>query len=387
MARKWKNEADTVSNIKSPLPTPGTLPYLLLELTALSGEFPTEQMNRLSGSESYKANILARLKSDRLLRSYSHDCLRGLRLTAAAKRALSEAYPDRFAELLSGETILNEPKYDIPSRLRLHRMAEVFVTMLRSGFDVWPWEKPGIFLPDEKFESAFITRPAYYTSAEVKGIGVQANKIRSSRATGILFTPETILAVYNTADGEMKWEYRTEIRLKVLLEMDICHRRLPDQYSGITPDAIIFGSGMEQMLPLMEAKTSGHKYYVLDGDFPHFYYLTGDHYGEVLLRLLFMPERKMQLDKILMQDLKPGRYSLTENDGFDADGNPVLFGYTCDMPRIHRFHTALSLHEKSGTIICFDFQERVLRRICGERVSFVCIDFDQYERSVFNIPP
>ena len=191
---------------KQPLPAPGTLPYLLLELTALSGEFPTELISRLSGSESYKSNMIARLKADKLLRTYSKSSLRGLRLTAAAKHALSDTYPDRFGALLSGENILNEPKYDLPSRLRLHRMAEVLVTMLQSGFRVRSWEKPGVFQPDGDFQNAFITSPAYFTAAEVKGIGKQAVKIRSSRATGVLLTPESIFAVYNTADGEMKWE-------------------------------------------------------------------------------------------------------------------------------------------------------------------------------------
>ena len=40
---------------KKPLPTAGTLPDLLLTLTALSGEFPTSLVSRLPASGSYKA--------------------------------------------------------------------------------------------------------------------------------------------------------------------------------------------------------------------------------------------------------------------------------------------------------------------------------------------
>ena len=69
----------------------------------------------------------------------------------------------------------------------------------------------------------------------------------------------------------------------------------------------------------------------------------------------------------------------------DGD-SPVLFAYTCDMPRIKRFNTALELHGKTGTLFCFDFQEKAMRQICGPGVDIQCIDFDVYERSVFLSP-
>lgn len=60
---------------------------LLLMLIALSGEFPIEQVRRLSGSVSYADFVVKRLKRERLIRTYYRDGLRGLRLTAAAKNS------------------------------------------------------------------------------------------------------------------------------------------------------------------------------------------------------------------------------------------------------------------------------------------------------------
>ena len=71
-----------------------------------------------------------------------------------------------------------------------------------------------------------------------------------------------------------------------------------------------------------------------------------------------------------------------ENDAIDSEGNPVLFAYTCDFPRIRRFDTALELHGMTGTLICFDYQEEALREICGQCVMLQSIDFQQFERSV-----
>lgn len=183
----------------------------------------------------------------------------------------------------------------------------------------------------------------------------------------------------------MKWAYKAEMRLKALLQMELCQYRLPAQFAHAEQSAVVFGSGMEQMAVLMGVGGDRrHNYFVLDGNFEHFYYLTSDYHGEVILQILCEPEQKAILDGILSEDLSDCRPGwVVENDAMDND-SPVLFAYTCDMPRIRRFDTALELHGKTGTLFCFDFQEEILRRVCGSKVRIQCIDFDIYERSVFH---
>lgn len=151
------------------------------------------------------------------------------------------------------------------------------------------------------------------------------------------------------------------------------------------PDAeisgIVFGSSMEQLSILTQP--DAHSYFLLDGSFPHFYYLTNDRYGEAILRLLCDTQQRRTLDAILADGLHEGIPNWrVENDAIDSEGNPVLFAYTCDFPRIRRFDTALELHEMTGTLICFDYQEEALREICGQCVMLQSIDFQQFERSV-----
>lgn len=126
-----------------------------------------------------------------------------------------------------------------------------------------------------------------------------------------------------------------------------------------------------------------HSYFLLDGSFPHFYYLTNDRYGEAILRLLCDTQQRRTLDAILADGLHEGIPNWrVENDAIDSEGNPVLFAYTCDFPRIRRFDTALELQGMTGTLICFDYQEKALREICGQCVMLQSIDFQQFERSV-----
>jgi len=353
-----------------------SLSGLLLTLTALSGEFPTAQIDRLPSTVAYREKVIKSLKANKLLRSYYHDRLRGLRLTSAAKKLLVSKQPDWFQPLFSGDTATNAPKYSIVHRLRLHRMAEVLVTMLNADISTFPWEKPTVFQPVPPPAGTCISRPAYYSSREVKEIGPQSAKIRGSRSTGILLTNGGIFVVYNTASAQMKWEYKAEMRLKAFLQMELCRYRLPAQFAQAAQSAVVFGSDMEQMPVLMGVCGDGrHNYFVLDGNFEHFYYLTSDHCGETVLRLLCAPEQREVLDDILSQDLAPCRPGwVVDNDAMDGE-DPVLFAYTCDMPRIRRFDTALELHEKKGALYCFDFQEDAIRRVCGQRVNIQSLDF------------
>ena len=372
---------------KGPLPSPDTFPDLLLTLVALSGELPSALVSRLPGSDSYKAYAVKILKRERLLRTYYHDGLRGLRLTSIAKNLLTARQPDRYLPLFTGDTATNTPKYSVPHRLRLHRMAEVLVTAYNAGLLTFPWEKPAAFQAEPDDASLYVG-PAYYSSREVKEIGAQATMIRGSRSTGILLCGSGIYAVYNTADTRMKWEYKAEVRLKAMMQTDLCHRRLADRFMDSPPGAIVFGDGMDQLEILMgQGDKETRNYLIMNGIFRCFHYLTLDRRGEVLLRLLCDPERKAALDGILSEDLAEGRSNwLIEHDAIDGNGCPVLFGYTCDMPRIRRFDDALGLHGQTGTVYCFDFQEPALRRVCGPRVALQSIDFEAFEGSVFHIP-
>lgn len=224
------------------IPPEDTLASLLLTLTALSGEFPTAQISRLPSTGAYQEKILKSLKGEKLLRTYYRDGLRALRLTTAAKKLLVDKWPDRFLPYLSGSTETNVLKSEVPRRLRLHRMAEVLVTMLNAGVSVFPWEKPALFSPTPPAAAPYIGQPIYYNSREIKEIGPQSTFIRGSRATGVLLTDGGLFMVYNTGPSQMKWEYQSELRLNNLLQTEICQHRLVKQFLNVKQTPIAFGS-------------------------------------------------------------------------------------------------------------------------------------------------
>lgn len=358
----------------------------LMTLIAVTGELPANQACRWIESPTYLRKVVTKLKNDSLIRTYYNNGLRGYRLTWKGKKLLKQNNPERFAALFEGRPSLNRPKYSVPDRIRLHRMAETTVTMLCADIAAYPWEKAPLFDKGHISDSLSFQAPAYYTSFEVKEIGEEASIIRGSRATGILLTPDIDYVVYNTGSTEMEWKYQSEVRLKTLVKREFGKARTFRRLEQTEPDAVVFASDMTQMLTLMDVmKQRKHDFFVLDGIFKHFFYLTNDQYGEFLLQFMCDPYLKESLDGLLTGDLLPEQPTgPTENDGYDTDGNPVLVSYLCDMPRIKRFDNALAMRKETGTLFCFDFQEPTLRQICSPNVKIQAIDFEAVKGGIAN---
>lgn len=366
-----------------PLPRPDTQSRQLLELIAISGDFPVQLLKRLPGGSSYKDTIIKSLKKSGLIRTFYRDRLRTYRLTAPAKLQLIAIQPERFDFFLTGNADTNHLKSELTRRLRLYAIATVHINMALADIRIFRDEKPEVFsqtgCPVSELEEA-----AFYSSRELKDMGLESTKIRGSRMVGVLLALSGVYVVYNNGNSLMKWETRSELRVKALLQMELCQRRLPDMYQSNDITALLFGDSMELAGLLLASKKDKKHYFVLDGNYEHFYFFTNNHYGEILLKLLSSPLLTTELNRILSEGLNPQNPSgYIEHDAIAPDGTPVLFSYFFDLPRIARFHTALELQQKNGLIICFDFQCETLRHYCSSRVQFQTIDFTKFERRFF----
>lgn len=368
---------------KKVMPNHNTQAHHFLELIAISGEFPADQASRIFASKSYLEKVITSLKEKGLIRTYYKDRLRGYRLTARAKNALLDENAERFAFYLYGDVDTNRLKSEITRRLRLHRISETYITMQNAGIDIFQDEKPDVFYSAEyESESPVIYTPAFYNSREIKEVGMDCVKIHGARMVGTLLTLDKVFVVYNTGNSLMKWEYKSEMRTKALMKTLLWRERMSEQYSmDDDVEGLVFGSDMEIALSLLSS-TGGvkHNYFMLDGNYDNFHFLTNDRKGEVILNLLCDTEKTAQFNQILSQNLKERDAGLIiENDAIDENGNPVLFAYSFDMPQIKRFNSALQMYGRSGMLICFDFQADVLRRYCCEQVQIQAIGFAKFE--------
>ncbi len=366
-------------------PSEEKLAYRMLELTAICGEFPSRLLARLPESPSYLDAVIRKLKKDGLLRLYYRDKLRGLRLTAKAKRHLLEMNPARFSFYLTGNTDTNVLKSEPDRRTRLHSLAEVYVLMMNCGIEVFRDRKPDLFSP-YGCANEILQSTSFYNSREIKELRMETIKIRGSRMAGVLLAPDGIYVTYNGAQNFDKWDYRSEQRVKALVKSTLCYDRLSHKYKGEQLHGLLINKDMDHLFQLLStADTHARCFFLLDGNYEHFYYLTNDYHGEVLLQLLCSQQLRTWLDRTLSLDLSPRKPGFPiEHDAFDSSGNPVLFSYLPELPRLVRFNTALQLQERTGTLICFDFQTEAIQNAFGDHLTFQTISFEKFERRVLH---
>lgn len=366
-----------------------TGPYRLMELAAISGECSTRVLPILGLAPSYSEKLVTRLKGEGLIKTHYKDGLRGYRLTSRGKELLLEENHSRFSFYLSGSSDTNHPRSDIPRRLRLQQASIAYAMLCNAGVEVFRDRKPRLFQAGDAARAAPFPMPlpAFYHSREVKELGAEAVKVNSSRAMGILFAPECIYALFCTGSAPMKWEYRTELKVKALLSYHasrgiLSRGRIEPCYHPDNPiKALLLGEGMDTALKLMESTGGFQKsYFYLDSSFAHFHYIPEGAQGEAMLRLLCSPTTQTALRNLLLSDLQPPRSGHGLEHDAVSEGRPVLLAFDFDMLRLSRFRTALSFHGLSGNLICFDYQEPVLRQYFGDAAAIETIDLYKFER-------
>ena len=358
------------------LPSHNSLNYELLSLTAICGEVPCGCSARLSSSESYRKKVVTSLTHNKFLRIFSRHHLRGYRLGVRGKRLLLQQEPERFAFYLSGCSDTNAIKSEVSRRIRLHRIAQTYVTMLNAGAMIYRDEKPPIFSPVASGPFC-IEQPCFYDSREMKEAELEMLKIRGSRMAGALFTSSRVFAVYNSMEFLPVFEPQVEQRAKVMLEL-ISRTKIS---FTLKASGLLLSDNMDILRTLLErSKTHRRDHFLFNDGYEHFYFLTNDSYGETLLQLLCHPETIRQVDTELLQEFQPSLpNSRLECDAVDDSGAPVLFCYLPDIPRLYRFVSALDLLNGTGILVCFDFQADALRPLCGDNIELQIIDFQEFK--------
>ena len=360
--------------------------YRLMELTAISGECSPHVLAHLNLSACYGEKLITRIKKDGYIRTHYKDGLRGYRLTSRGKKLLLEENHSRFSFYLSGSSDTNRPRSDFPRRLRLQQASIAYAMFLNAGVEIFRDRKPLLFSAKIWTTPCNMALPVFYHSREVKELGAEAVKINNSRTMGILLSPECIYAVFCTGGSLMKWEYRTELKVKALLSYHTSRGILSGTGSGLCyhPDtpikALIIGEGMDTALKLMESTGGFQKsYFYLDSSFDYFHYIPDNAAGNTMIRLLCSPTLMKELRNLLISDLQPPcpDYGL-EHDAISG-GMPVLLAFDFDMLRISRFRTALSFRGLIGNLVCFDFQKPVLQQYFGEVAAIETIDLKKFE--------
>jgi len=366
---------------------------LLMEITAISGEYPANNLRRLIPSSSYAKKVVTALIGDKLVKVVYKNGVRGYRLEIKGKRKLLADNPLRFADYLAGATDTNKQRNDHARRLRLHTTAEALTVLYNAGVRIFKDTKPPIYPLGTKIppsqpalsQSALtITIPCFYSSREQKG--EDDNAIRGSRAVGTLLTPTHAYAIYNTGTVESRWRESVEMRYRVAIHDSICRNLLFAQYKGEPVGGIMIGEEMTVLHKYLSAhaKTQATHAFLTETYQP-FYFITNDKNGEAQLRLLCDNTRMVTLRKSMLKTYLPSDSKHpVEHDALTEDGNPVLFCCLLNIPRLVKFKTGVMLQGKVGTAIIFDFQKEVLGEYLGNGVVLKSISLEKVVERLYS---
>lgn len=342
---------------------------LLLKLIGISGEFPVEMAGTAVGSKTYAAYLATQMKKEGYISVRKKDGIRGYTLKAKGRRELLCRYPGDFSLYLEGSAETSHVKSEPQKRLRLHRMSMVWIFCYRMGLRMFLTEKP-------RFPPAFereAKNPAYYGAAEFKG---SSDRIKGSRACGLLICGQQIFVVYHSMDRRMKWAKKMERSMRsfaegVLIEQGFIHGT----------DALMIGSTMDLMPELLESD-GGFKgeLFQVDDVYERYYYFSMTDVSCVQFRLVTDREAGGRFREFLCQMLKEREekeYSLYA--GYDENGNPVYFCYELELRELMRVRQEMEW-KGTGKVVCLDFQADALRTYFGKGVQILTVSSEKVKQ-------
>ena len=321
----------------------------LLGLTALCGDLPVKLLPLLPGSAEWTRKTVAVLRADKLIRRHHKNGVSSLRLTKKGRELLIWAHPNRFQPVFTEAYLSRCRKSDPASVERIHRIAAVYLLMFRAGIRFYPDGKPPFYHMDT---SNGFSEPTFYSSLEIKALGLESTRIKATRAAGLLMGTEQPFLVYHTGAAPLKWSSKAEQKLTgavkgILIGQGIAVPEI---------QGLMIGTDMDTALLLLQSEGGNRRqYFRLDGSFSAMHYLPCDGNGIQLLRLLCQPGLRKQIAGKLRSGYEKSMAFPFDNDASVA-GNPVLFAHEFDLERLKRYKTGLELFGKQGIVVCFDFQ-------------------------------
>ena len=369
----------------------GSHVYQLLQLLAVSGEFPAASL-RLLGNERVVKATVHRLESVQEINFLASGSMyrtkvfqvsgprprRTVRFCKEALPLLDELHPGALAYYLTATR--NHQFSGASDHIwRNHRVGEAIAMAMMAGLEFRPWALP-------KLQGLAVSRnlpkaPCYYIARDLKENEMDGMyKTSFTRVVGAAFYPGGCYAVYNTRGAVMKWagsgEYKMADHLSELA------RRNTDLEE--VKSALLMGSDpLIALRMILESDKRTDMRFDRIYDAVHYIPLDAD--GVRLMKLLVLPDWK---EKIL-RALFPPKMRLR---GYGSIPYDAIAGELCvlshldaDLARLIRFREGLSRDDSDHRyeVLCYPWQQAYLQAYLEDRAKLKLIEMEKIERALF----
>ena len=359
----------------------------LLEMFAISGEFPMSALSLLGSERTLKTLIHKLTLVHDIYDADNHFLGRARLISVSGKRndrniRLSKsALPilnliNEKAALYYSETFgKRRLSSDISHISRNHRVSEAIAMCIASGIEAKSYALPKLSLIHK--DRRIMSKPSFYIARELKQTGnEELNKTSYTRFVGALFYPGNCYAVYNTRNAVMKWSASGE-RKAIGLLTDIARMN-----AGIheVNCALLFGRDENTALQtVMESDRSKRQYGRMDRIYQRILFVPLNSSGIRALKILTLPNWNEKLLNSLFESTQRLKiHSSIECDSI-IDGKLIFSHLDCDLARLLRLRDALFDRTETVEVICYTWQVNFLGEYLGDRVKLIPIEMDAIE--------
>lgn len=332
----------------------------LLIMIAACGELPASAAVWITGSPSYTAALITRLKKERKIGIKSAGHLKGYVLYQNGRDHLLRKYPEIWAGCL--ETGGNYTKGETEKRLRMHRMGQALCFLYSQGIAVLG--EYTSCLTGENNRSGIVSE-RYIPSLKLKRY--LAKEAGGSRACGVWVTEKAAFSVYNTMDSLMRWSARTEwcFRMRAEQYLDSIGAESSGENGRQNIQAAILGKGMAVGLKLLGSDGGMKKQlFRLDDVYDCYYFLPMQPEAGLQLTLIKSRKKQMQLEKAVKLLLGVDESHDFICSGRDKSGCSVYFSWLFELWQTRRIAERIA-RTGGGKVICLDYQAAALKEYLG----------------------
>ena len=362
--------------------------YNILRIIAMSGEFPYQSLYLIDGNERLIKRTVLNMKKEGYVTILGKGPMKTIRITKKAFTPLQKMGDGLLEHYLSvtDNHHFRGGKDKTADRIiwRRHRMAEILCMFDDLGAKIWSSEKPSLTLDPKEKPCISKNDLIFYTSREMKNADIeQRYKTEFTRIMGVLFSPGGVYGVYNTNKGLMKWNKQGEGKAQVLIE-DIVSINCSNEYSSLD-NAIMFGKDMSVALDILNSnggKKDINDFELLsfDNTYNNIYYITLDDEGLYQLSLLTQNNWYDAIRySIFPEEFLNTTYLSVDCDAYDKAHNKYIMMFLDgNIGKLKRFKEAsFDNKNKKYEVVCFDWQEEMLREYLGDNATLLVITSDR----------
>jgi hypothetical protein len=384
----------------------GSIKHKLMIAVLLAGEYPYKSLDLMKESPERKREAVYQLKDKGYIdvkiigakrkKTYANQKQhKVIRLKMFSKRKYDYVY-----DLFDGaDNYEPDIRTDGITRLeRKDRLAELIMVMLESGVNVTPDLKPSPEHPGplDEYEDCL---PYFISSIEARAaITIKEDKGKGARFHGTLISAGGIYNIYNMGSVMMEWVRPSE-KTAVDFNSQYEKRMTPwgkDSSEWYSKSAIIFSRKMDFIIDFVIEGISPRKGYNpnknlanINNYYDHTFYLPLSLQGEILLNMMTRKKWHYYLVGMFYKDEHLAGESVKYSIACDAvkDGCYGLVFLDCDIGRLKRFTSIKVKPEHKGKykIICYDFQEEIVKALAPEGMDIVVMPFDAVINAFYQI--